>query len=89
MGFSSTAEPVPTATPVPWERMTAPWASRDPSPRRAVPDTTAERAMCTESARTSPSPLPGPKLIDASRLVPRQVGEQAVEHGREGLELVP
>src|SRR5207244_6571431 len=29
------------------ERMTAPWASSDPSPRCAVPSTTAECAICT------------------------------------------
>ncbi len=61
--FSITADPVPTSTPVPEERTTAPWASSDPSPRRAVPSTTAECAICTESERTASSALPGPALI--------------------------
>lgn len=85
--FSSTADPVPTSTPGPWERTTAPWASRDPSPRRAVPNTTAEPEMRTESARTSLSALPGPALTGRSCLVAREVLEQAVEHDRERLEL--
>src|SRR6266849_1824644 len=85
--FSSTADPVPTSTPAPWERMTAPSASSDPSPRRAVPDTTAERATRTESVRTSLRALPGPKLTGPSPLS-RHVVEQTVEHGGQGRELL-
>src|SRR5262252_4029045 len=58
-----TAEPVPTSTPPPKERMTAPWATSDPSPTRATPSTTAEPAICNEPAFESLSALPGPALI--------------------------
>ena len=49
--FSITAEPVPTLTPDARDRMTAPSDSNTPSPRRAVPITTAEDAICGERAR--------------------------------------
>src|SRR5262249_27571523 len=67
-----TAEPVPTSTPPPKERMTAPWATSDPSPSRAAPNTTADPAICNEPALASLSALPGPPLIVS---IMRSVGE--------------
>ena len=61
--FSSTADPVPTSTPAPCERITAPSASSDPSPRRAVPSTTAERAICGAPASASRNAVAGPALM--------------------------
>ena len=61
--FSSTADPVPTSTPAPWERTTAPWASNDPSPRRGVPRTTAEPAIC--GSPTPPSTVTSGMAINS------------------------
>ena len=55
----------------PWERMTAPSASSDPSPRRAVPTTTAERAIWGRPPRTRGA-LAGPALMGGRTMVRRR-----------------
>src|ERR1700716_3638459 len=57
--------------------MTAPSASSDPSPRRAVPNTAADPAISSESTRGALTTLPGPALIvrrtmPGSREIPRR-----------------
>src|SRR6476469_2377025 len=81
--FSSTAEPVPTATDPSCERTTAPCASSDPSPNRAAPRTTAEWASCGEPAVGSETALPGPAVMRwrGSREVPGR--ERLGGHGAE------
>src|SRR5438128_1578091 len=71
--FSSTAVPVPTSTPPPWARTTAPWASSDPSPRRAVPSTTAERATCGAPASDSRTVSTGPALMASGEVPGREL----------------
>ena len=70
--FSSTADPVPTSTPRSCERTTAPSASSDPSPRRAVPTTTEDRAVRGAPASDSRSALAGPALMGGRTTVPRR-----------------